>query len=183
MPRSFFIHEHPDRYVVGTVGEPGARTFYLQARTGTRTTSVAIEKQQVAVLAERLDDLLDELMRQDNPEIPAMAPAALEDLDPLETPVEEEFRAASLALGWDEDEKFILIEAQAPTEVEQDGPFDDEDPEGPDLLRVTLSPSAARAFVKRAMAVVGAGRPACPFCSLPLDPAGHVCPRANGYRR
>ena len=41
----------------------------------------------------------------------------------------------------------------------------------------------ARAFAKRALDVVNAGRPPCPLCSLPLDPEGHVCPRQNGYRR
>lgn len=183
MARAFFVHENPDRFVVGTVGEPGQRTFFLQARTGNRTTSVSLEKQQVAVLAERLDDLLDDLLRDDHDQIPAVAPAALEDLNPLETPVEEEFRVVSMALGWDEDESFILIEAQSGTETEQDEPFEDEDPEGPDVMRVQLTPAAARAFAKRASVVVGAGRPSCPFCSLPLDPAGHVCPRANGYRR
>jgi len=97
--------------------------------------------------------------------------------------VDEEFRVASLGLGWDDDDKRVLIEAIGPWESESEDPIDDDDPEGPDLLRVQLMPGAARAFVKRANAVVGAGRPPCPFCSLPLDPSGHVCPRANGYRR
>ncbi|HEY5033265.1 MAG TPA: DUF3090 family protein, partial [Actinomycetes bacterium] len=43
--------------------------------------------------------------------------------------------------------------------------------------------AVARAFAQRAAAVVGAGRPPCPFCGLPLDPTGHLCPRQNGYRR
>ena len=55
--------------------------------------------------------------------------------------------------------------------------------DGPDTLRVWMAPANARAFAERARTVVAAGRPPCPFCSQPLDPQGHICPRANGYRR
>ena len=61
MPRRRFIFDPPERFVAGTVGEPGDRTFFLQARDGGRVVSVVLEKVQVAVLAERLGDLLDEL--------------------------------------------------------------------------------------------------------------------------
>ena len=64
MPRQVFDYDPPDRFVAGTVGEPGQRTFFLQARGGGRVTSVALEKQQVAVLAERVDELLDEVLRR-----------------------------------------------------------------------------------------------------------------------
>ena len=86
-------------------------------------------------------------------------------------------------MGWDEDERLVLIEAFEQTEEESDEPYEDDDDAGPDLLRVRLTPLEGRAFVRRATVVVGAGRPACPLCSLPLDSEGHVCPRANGYRR
>ncbi|MEI6694134.1 MAG: DUF3090 family protein [Actinomycetes bacterium] len=184
MARNLFIHDNPDRFVAGTVGEPGQRTFFLQARSGKRLNSVSLEKQQVAVLAERLDALLDEVQRMDLAQVPEVG--GLDDLGPLETPLDDDFRVGALSLGWDEDDRLVLIEAFAPTEGEDDDadePFEDDDPLGPDLLRVRLTPIEARAFVKRAFAVVGAGRPACPFCSLPLDQSGHVCARANGYRR
>jgi uncharacterized repeat protein (TIGR03847 family) len=91
-----------------------------------------------------------------------------------------------MALAWDADDEVVVIEAQALTEGDEDDDpplIVDEDEEGPPLLRVRLSGTAARAFVSRAQAVVAAGRPPCPFCANPLDPEGHVCPRANGYRR
>ena len=190
MPRHVFLYDPPERFVAGTVGVPGSRTFFLQARTGNRTTSVALEKSQVELLAERVEDLLDEVLRLTGGDasVPAVAPAALEDLDPLEAPVAEEFRVGALSLGWDGDDDRVVIEAHAPSEGDDEAdaevPDVGEDVEdGADVLRVRLTPAAARAFSKRALAVVSAGRPPCPFCSQPLDADGHICPRANGYRR
>jgi len=194
MPRQIFEYDPPDRFVAGTVGEPGSRTFFLQASGGGRTTSVALEKQQVSVLAERVEALLDEVVRRTagGASVPAMPPAEVDDTAPLTAPIEEEFRVGTMALAWDGDDEVVVIEAQAVTENDpEDGedPDDDlpliaeDDEDGPPLLRVRLTGSAARAFAKRASAVVSAGRPPCPFCGGPLDASGHVCPRANGYRR
>jgi uncharacterized repeat protein (TIGR03847 family) len=188
MPGSLFEFSRPERFVAGTVGRPGERAFFLQVRDGRRVVSVAVEKQQVALLAERLGAMLDELLRDGRSAIiPAVAPAGLEDNEPLETPVEPEFRAVALAIGWDDDEDLVLVEAQSVVADEDDdelaalteGPQEGE----ADMLRVSLTAAAAREFVRRGETLVAAGRPACPFCSLPLDPEGHVCPRANGYRR
>ena len=91
----------PERFVAGTVGAPGQRTFFLQARTGARVVSVALEKQQVAALAERIDELLDELMKSDTREVvPAVAPPKLDDAEPLEQPIVEEFRAGTMKIEW-----------------------------------------------------------------------------------
>ncbi len=188
MPRIVFEYDPPERFVAGTVGEPGQRTFFLQARDSGRTTSVALEKQQVSVLAERVDALLDEVVRRSGGDaaVPAVAPADSTDTAPLDAPIEEEFRVGTMALAWDPDDEVVVIEAQAVTEddAEDEPPLiTDEDEDGPPLLRVRLTGTAARAFVTRAQAVVAAGRPPCPFCGGPLDAGGHVCPRANGYRR
>lgn len=185
MPRQVFDFDPPERFVAGTVGEPGDRAFYLQARLGARVTSVLLEKAQVTLLAEKLEELLDEVLRAtagDAP-IPAMAPTGTEDVAPLEQPIVEEFRVGKLTLAWDAESSVVLIEAEATTDEDESStePFTDE-AEGPDVLRVHLRPGSARAFSKRAQALVSAGRPACPFCGLPLDPEGHVCPRTNGKR-
>jgi uncharacterized repeat protein (TIGR03847 family) len=175
-----FEFESPDRFVAGTVGQPGERTFYLQATAGARTVSVALEKVQVAALAEKLDELLDEVRRRqgtDSP-VPAVAPADLDDVAPLDAPVEEEFRAGTLALAWDDDSSSVLIEAQS---MEDEAAEESTEFAG-DMLRVRLAPGVARAFAKRALRVVAAGRPPCPLCGNPLDPEGHVCPRQNGHR-
>jgi uncharacterized repeat protein (TIGR03847 family) len=185
MPRQLFDFDPPERFVVGTVGEPGQRTFYLQAVGGGRVTTVALEKQQVSVLAERVEALLDEVVRRTSGEasVPAATPVGLEDNAPLDQPLLEEFRVGTMALAWDADTERIIIEAQEVTEDEEEELIDSEADEGPSLLRVHLTGAQARAFAKRALAVVAAGRAPCPFCGLPLDPQGHVCPRANGYRR
>lgn len=187
MARLILEYDPPERFVAGTVGEPGQRTFFLQATGGGRTTSVALEKQQVTVLAERVEALLDEVVRRSGGEasVPAVPVADAEDTNPLEVPIEEDFRVGTMALAWDDDDERVIIEAQAVTEDDSDdeAALIDEAEEGPPLLRVRITGTAARAFVKRALALVHAGRPPCPFCGNPLDPAGHVCPRANGYRR
>jgi uncharacterized repeat protein (TIGR03847 family) len=181
MTRRRFIFDRPDRFVAGTVGEPGNRTFFLQARDGTRVVSVVLEKVQVAVLADRLNQLLDELEQR------GIAPAstvALADGEPLDEPVVEAFRAGTLTLGWDGDSESILVEAREQTEDEEDDEDEeaaDEAAEGPDLFRVQLEAPAARAFVVRAVSLVAAGRPPCPLCGQPLDSQGHICPRRNGH--
>ncbi|MFF4954016.1 DUF3090 domain-containing protein [Streptomyces chattanoogensis] len=194
MSRQVFFYDAPDRFVAGTVGLPGRRSFYLQATAAGRTTSVALEKTQVAALAERIDELLDEVVRRSggNAPVPAVSPAEMSDTAPLESPVEEEFRVGTMALAWDGEDQRMIIEAQALVELEADSEEDladaeerllQDDENGPPMLRVRLTGTMARAFAKRALEVVNAGRPPCPLCSLPLDPEGHVCPRQNGYRR
>ena len=179
----------PERFVAGTVGPPGQRTFFLQARAGARVTSVALEKQQVSVLAERIDELLDELLASIEGEttIPAVPPVALEDNAPLEQPIVEEFRAGTMTLSWDSADERIVVEVFPYTEeavVEPGTPEEEiDEPEPEEVLVVRLPAGLARAFSKRAQAVVKAGREPCPFCGGPLDPRGHLCPRANGFRR
>ncbi|MFF4218934.1 DUF3090 domain-containing protein [Streptomyces nondiastaticus] len=194
MSRQVFLYDPPDRFVAGTVGLPGRRTFFLQATAAGRTTTVALEKAQVEALAERIDELLDEVVRRTggSAPVPAVAPAELADTAPLETPVEEEFRVGTMALAWDGEHQRMIVEAQALVELDATTDEDlaeaeerllQDETNGPPMLRVRITGTMARAFAKRALEVVNAGRPPCPLCSLPLDPEGHVCPRQNGYRR
>lgn len=188
MARVVHQHDAPQRFVAGTVGQPGQRTFFLQARSEDQLTTVAVEKEQVTVLAERVDAMLDEVLRLTggNAVIPAVAPHELSDDEPLEQPIVEEFRVGTLRLAWDSDQERVIIEAYEVTEEEADPPPPvDEEPsaEGPETLVVRITGAQARAFVQRAMAVVSQGRPPCPFCGNPLDPEGHLCPRLNGHRR
>lgn len=185
MPRQVFHFDPPERFVAGTVGQPGDRTFYLQATGGGRTVSVVLEKTQLSVLAERLEELLEEVRRRGAGDVPPTPPAELEDTAPLEVPVEDEFRVGSMGLAWDADVDRVVIEALAQPETDADAevePMTDTD-EGPPVLRVVLTGELARAFVQRAQRLVAAGRPPCPLCGLPLDPDGHICPRQNGHRR
>ena len=179
------IHEFtdPDRFIVGTVGMPGDRTFFLQARDGNDVISVVIEKQQAAILAERIDLLLEQVgIRHPEAEIPGRPEHF--DTRPLDVPIVEEFRVGSMALGWDETSARVILEAHAVDDEDREIPdLTDDDPTATDTLRVWLGPAMAREFAARALAVVEAGRPACTFCNQPLDPTGHICPRANGYRR
>jgi len=182
MSRVIHVFRQPERFVAGTVGEPGDRTFYLQAIEEARTISVQLEKQQVSVLAERISALLQEVARRFGSDV--LDEGAGSDLGPLAVPLDEEFRVGTMGLGWDSDSSSVVIELLAVSEEEIDESvvLDDTD-EGPDALRVFLSPVQARAFADRAEKVVSAGRPPCPLCAEPLAPEGHVCVRLNGYHQ
>ena len=202
MSRRAYLFDSPERFVAGTVGLPGNRTFFLQARDGGRIASVVLEKVQVAALAHRLAELLEELRRRgvDAPE--SIAPSDVDER-PLDEPLVEAFRAGTLTIGWDPQNEQVVLEALAMTdademdeEEEDDDEEEDEDDgdpdfdelaladdsiDGPDFLRVRLTTEATAAFIERSLRVVAAGRPPCPICGRPLDPQGHLCPRKNGY--
>jgi uncharacterized repeat protein (TIGR03847 family) len=197
MNRRVFTFDSPDRFICGAVGEPGQRRFYLQASKGSQVVSVALEKAQVAVLAERLATLLLAL-RQGGVDISEGTAGA--STPELAEPVVEQFRVGTLTIGWDGDRERIVIEARELTDEDDELDEDEEEGEqaaeiepepvlvaadaidGPDLVRVQLEPDAALAFASGAVAVVQAGRPPCPNCGAPLEPTGHFCPRRNGYQ-
>lgn len=166
------VHRYdlPERFIAGTVGAPGERTFFLQARAGVRVTSVSLEKEQVSVLAERLDDLLERVGESVD-----LGLDVVNDADPLDQPIEEEFRVGTMTLAWDEDDSAVVVEAFALTAEEEE--------EAEEALEVRITPEMARSFSTRARQVIAAGRPPCQFCGQPLSPDGHLCPRANGYQR
>ncbi len=179
-----YSYDPPERFVAGTVGQPGERTFYLQATLGTQTTSVSLEKGQVSQLAERLEELLDEVARRTGADAALGLSDEAEPMDegPLDLPLTEDFRVGAIALAWDHDGERVIIEAQEESEEPIEPLADDVPDDGPAVLRVRITAEAARAFSRRATQVVRQGRPPCPLCGLPLDPSGHVCPRQNGHR-
>ena len=175
------VHEFawPDRVVVGTIGLPGARTFYLQVRAGKQIVSIALEKQQSAQLAEKIDEILDQLITIDgNPfSVPTSTPIELVDNDQLED-VQEQFRTGAMSLGWDPTTAQVVMEAYPITEVDADDNDESLDEDGatePEMLLVRMPVGTARAFAKRTREIVDAGRPTCPLCGYPMDADGHIC--------
>jgi uncharacterized repeat protein (TIGR03847 family) len=201
MARRAYLFDSPDRFVAGTVGEPGSRTFFLQAREGGRIASVALEKVQVVALAQRLGELLEEL-RARGIDVPSELPVGGRDTGPLDEPLIEAFRVGTLTIGWDPGRGDVVLQALAIVPEDEDADADgvdldddededadedeelelaEDDPDGPDFVRVRLSPAATATFVERAARVIAAGRLPCPICGQPLNPQGHICPRRNGY--
>ncbi|WP_105032408.1 DUF3090 domain-containing protein [Arthrobacter ruber] len=179
MPTTVHEFAWPDRVVIGTIGVPGERTFYLQVRAGKQIVSIALEKQQSAQLAEKIDEILDQLVTlEGNPfSVPTSTPIELVDNDQLET-VEEQFRTGVMSLGWDPTTAQIVVEAYPIAEVEADDDgflADDDDDDASEVLRVRMPVGTARAFAKRTREVVGAGRPICVICGHPMDADGHTC--------
>jgi uncharacterized repeat protein (TIGR03847 family) len=190
MARLIYNFDKPDRFVAGTVGQPGNRTFYLQARDGDRIVSVVIEKVQVALLAEHLAQLLSEA-RERGEDVHELSPGDL-DSKPLDEPLNEAFRVGSMTIVWNGEDQSVTLEAHALDEdvdeeaaglleidLEQEPDADDTDDS--DLVRVRLDVPRALAFAQRALELVAAGRPPCPFCGQPLNPEGHICTRRNGF--
>lgn len=183
MPRAIHVFRTPDRFVAGTVGEPGDRSFFLQAVHDARVVSVALEKQQVQVLADRMGLLLEEVHRRFGAEVP-LEETQIGDTSPLLTPIDTEFRVGTMGLGWDADANAVVVELLAITETEIDESVVlDDTEEGPDAVRVFLTPIQAREFALRSERVIAAGRAPCPLCGQPLAQEGHICIRTNGYRR
>jgi uncharacterized repeat protein (TIGR03847 family) len=161
-PPSFDL-DAPDHFTAGTVGPLGERVFYIQGRQGRRLVTLKSEKEQVRALGTYLAQMLDKLPTASEP-----APRSLD----LVEPVEAAWPVASLGLGWDEERQRIIVMAQSV--VEEEG-------EESATARFAITRAQATAFVERAESLVKAGRPICPMCSQPKDPAGHVCPRSNGH--
>ncbi len=158
--------------MAGTIGEPGERAFFIQARSKGRVISVALEKAQVQAIANRLELIVAEV-RKSNPLI--SIESFPQDDAPLETPVDEEFQVGAISLAWNELDQLLSFELY---ELE-----DDEQDEEGQVLEINFSLGMAITFAQRSKALVSAGRLPCPFCGIPIDPRGHLCPRANGYRR
>jgi uncharacterized repeat protein (TIGR03847 family) len=189
MTRRISNFDSPDRFIAGTIGEPGHRAFFLQARQGGAIVSVAAEKTQVAVLAANLAALLDTLAERGVDGIPADAGDRPIDDQPLGEPLVEAFRIGAMTIGWDSARHVVVIQAAAITDDEDaddasiiDAVMADDDAvDGPDLIRVRLTPPEIRAFVAQAARVIAGGRPLCPRCGEPLDPQGHICTRPTAY--
>ena len=163
-PSPSFELESPDHFTAGAVGEPGDRVFYLQAReAGGSLVTLKSEKEQVRVLSEYLSRLLARL--------PSARKDAPGDLD-LIPPVEPAWVVASIGLGYDEAADRIVIEASEFVEEEGDEPA---------TARFRITRAQATGFVHRAEELMKGGRPLCPFCTQPMDPNGHICPRSNGH--
>jgi uncharacterized repeat protein (TIGR03847 family) len=152
-----------DRFTVGTVGPVGRRVFLLQCTSSSVTLTVKVEKQQVSVLAEYLGRLLADLPR---PDFVASHDMELNDQD------EPRWVVGTLGVSYDEETDRIVLVAEELVAEDEDG----------DVARCSVTRAQAAAFAIRATSLVEAGRPPCPMCGLPLDPAGHECPRTNGHR-
>lgn len=153
----------PDRVVVGTVGVPGERVFLIQARQGGEEFTLKLEKGQVRALSEYLGELLAELT----------APGDLPtDMD-LEQPAEPEWIVGTLGITYVEElDRLLLVAEEAVPEGVDPG----------EEARLFLTREQAGALAIKGAQLVEAGRPPCPLCHFPLDPAGHVCPKTNGHR-
>ena len=153
---------------IGTIGEPGRRTFYFQAGRGIEYVSMICEKEQMRSLGEGLLSLLDQISEAFERAVPELESSY--DFDLVE-PLVPVWRIAQLGVGYDEDDDQIVLILQ---ELSDEG-------EQPETARFAIPRSLAYAFAQHTLEVISGGRPMCPFCGEPIDPSGHFCPRSNGH--
>jgi uncharacterized repeat protein (TIGR03847 family) len=169
-----FEVDSPDHFTAGAVGPPGQRVFYLQSRDGHRLITLKVEKEHVRALAEYVGGLLARVKG---------APGSARGGGELIEPLEVAWDVGSLAVGYDESHDRVVVEASELIEAEEAG--EEEGSPGPEpdpaMARFRITRAQAAAFVERANELMKGGRPTCPVCSRPMDPEGHVCPRANGH--
>lgn len=168
---SFFDFDDVDAFTVGAVGRPGQRTFLIQARRGHARVTVKCEKQQAAAIADYLRTVLNDLPpAEDRP-----MPSALELAEPLEVA----FVVGPVGLGYERGADRVVVQLDEIVPVDEDGEPDADALEDRSRVRVLLTRGQVEAFCEQADRLVAAGRPPCRWCSLPLDPDGHACPRMN----
>jgi uncharacterized repeat protein (TIGR03847 family) len=162
--------DNPDRCIIGTVGLPGERIFYWQIQSGSQILNLKMEKQQSSIIADELDDLLDEMALPNDPK-KLLQPRG--DLDPLIMPIDDQLAVGGVGIFIENDQ--IRIEITALNAIDEESSIEP--------IIIVLPVGRTREFTARTRAVVSAGRGSCPFCLQPLDQSGHICVRANGYRR
>jgi uncharacterized repeat protein (TIGR03847 family) len=168
MSGAYFEFEEVDSFTTGAVGKPGARTFFLQARQGRTRVAVKCEKQQVAAITQYLRSVLHDLPPADERPVPA----ALE----LTEPLEQLFILGPIGLGYDRASDRLVVQLEEIAPVDEEGEVE----QGHDgHVRLYVTRGQAAAFCDHADRVIAAGRPDCRWCSLPIDPEGHACPRMN----
>ncbi|MEI8066056.1 MAG: DUF3090 family protein [Actinomycetes bacterium] len=186
MSRIVYNHEYAERFVVGTVGAPGERAFFLQIDSPIYSNCVAIEKTQVAALSERFKEMIQELRRNKLASLDELSYSAQVINGEMQFPITEDFQVGIIGISWDQNSQRINLEVQAVSDIEVEDLISEDADENdllPDVIRVPLRIFQVRNFCTQADRTVASGRQPCPFCGLPIDVEGHLCPRANGYRR
>jgi uncharacterized repeat protein (TIGR03847 family) len=179
VPRIIYRHEPAARFIVSAIGQPGEREFFIQVKSTSGINTLAIDKNQVIALTQRLEELVRELRRAKMASSDELSAEPVLDDQPLELPIEQDFQIGVISITWETNRVIVNIQAAS----QDDELILDDLESGPDLVVASLNIAQVKGFCERAKVVVSAGRPACPFCALPVDPNGHLCPRANGYRR
>ena len=180
-----------DRITTDAVGEPGERTFYIQARAGSELVTVIVEKQQVQLLAASVLELLEDAPVAETESGSETGPGAEVSTMGLEEPLDPRWRAGRLSIGFDQDRDLFLLEVEEYRPDPEDLDVDDPrsivpDPEGmpqPESIRIWASPAQMLALSRHGAAVTARGRPTCQFCGNPIDAEGHACPAMNGHSR
>jgi uncharacterized repeat protein (TIGR03847 family) len=186
-----------DSLGAGAVGDPGEREFFLQARTESAQLTVLVEKEQVALLATEAVAFLDRIA-EDYPEEPNNVSEPVVRQAGLREPTVPLFRARLIGLGFDPERQLVLIELRERSSEDEESEALTSEAEGvvPDLpdvadpdatdeedegyvARIYATRLQVRAMAAKGAEAVAAGRPLCPLCDMPMDPAGHRCPRWN----
>ena len=187
--RVTYFHNPTEDFIVGTIGEPGNRQFFLQFTSTSGTNLIALDKSQVVALIERFEELIREIKRQKLASEKSIFAPALNSQAELNFPITEDFQAGVMGITWEPTTETVSLEIQEISDLEDFADLVQIDSDTsefefpPDILQATLSIAQIRGFINLSDRILAGGRSPCPFCGLPIDITGHLCPRANGYKR
>ncbi|HVA22315.1 MAG TPA: DUF3090 family protein [Candidatus Micrarchaeia archaeon] len=193
MPLHEYDFDPVDALTVGVAGEPGHRTFFLEGWSGARHCTLVVEKVQVQELGRRLLQVLGETGEQRSAPEPRTTPEG-----------SPGWRVGNIQVAIDESQPrcVLVVEELDLTEVGDEVEADDDEPAAADETGASDDPGVlggdqdadplrtarfvadlgqVRGLATRALEIIEGGRPVCPLCQRPIDPAGHVCPASNGH--
>ena len=156
-----------NRFVVGAIGQPGERTFYIFIETEGVPSWFKFEKSQAAALGEQGLELLSNLgWEVDEDEVDSLV-SSTDELPAPSDPGDVALRVRSIAMKIDSRDRMTVM-------LEGDG--------SEERIVFTITAEQLRAAAILSLRAVHSGRAQCPDCLLPEDPEGHHCPSGNGHR-
>jgi uncharacterized repeat protein (TIGR03847 family) len=174
MPKEEFDLDPAEEITIDAIGQPGARTFYMQGRQAGKSITVLMEKIQVQTICVGAEQFLVEIT-QKFPDLSPVEVSIDEEKMHIHPPVDPIFRAGEIGLSYDSEEDKAIIIVR---EIITDQPSDDDVNE----VRFWVTRAQLAAMSKWGIELASRGRPICPQCGEPMDPEGHLCPKKNGHK-
>jgi len=174
MPRTEIEIDPVTRLTTDAIGQPGQRVFFLQAEGAASSVTVLIEKVQVQTLGIGVEHFFTELAER-FPDLPAASEVYNEEQMRIEPPTDPLFRVGEIGLAYDADRDMVCL-------VVNEILSEEVSEEDAGVVRLWSTRSQLLALTAWGKELATRGRPLCPQCGEPMDPAGHFCPKKNGHK-
>ena len=172
-----------------TFGEPGRRTFRIDAHAGPATCTVWMEKEQLQQLGVYLRDMVGRLSQEDRDRNSDLREEGWSGGE-----LTIDFKAGQMLLSYDQDSNAFYLQAyereaaelleEEPSQSAEGSTPDNEgnaEPIETESVGFWITTAQATILGEESLKICAAGRPTCFLCGQPISPEGHACPRANGH--